>query len=414
VTNGAKPDDTGASRFMMVLIAVFFSAAVLYSITLPRWINSDEPYHYFYIRTILSEKRLPTHKETYQAAHPPLYYLAAAAWALPFASKSSGFQDNWLRLLSGLFGTLTVFLIYRIGRDCLNDAWLGVGMAVFAVVNPAFVVMNSVVNNDPCVILACTMAIYLMLKTVGPGTGVKTAAICGAAAGLCCLVKITANLLPVFFFFFYVFHPANRERGVLRIACELAVFGVTFCAVCLWFYAMSFSRIGDKALFNPVNALHPNPLYVPGNLIWFLKSHALNFWLPQDYIRGYPKDMHIAVKAAYFLLSSGLLILIPAGLIDTMRSSDKLKRHVFLCFAVCLAVYFAQMYVFNMKVPVAQARYMYIVIAPAAALVMYPLQGALRKNFRLFLYSACVIAVVTHVVWAFYCFLPIRLPDLGI
>jgi len=181
----AGAERRSADRFAAAVVALFFVVCVCYSLCTPRWLYADEPFHYYYIKAIMHEGRLPTHTESYEAAHPPLYYLAATAWSLPFKEKYAGFLDNWIRLLSALMGAATVFVIYRIGRDCLDAPWLGAGMAVFAAANPVLAVTGSVISNDIAVILASNTAMYLMLRMCRNGGAVKTDAICGAAAGVC-------------------------------------------------------------------------------------------------------------------------------------------------------------------------------------------------------------------------------------
>ncbi len=398
--NDGMSEERFARGFMRILIPAFLAVAVLYSLMMPAWLSSDEPFHYKYIKVIQTELRIPSHEETYQAAHPPLYYAAAAVWGLPFRSARSDAQNHWLRLMSVVFGTLTVFIIFRIGRDALGSPALGAGMAAFAAANPAFVAMNSVVNNDTAAILACSATIYFILTINRNGGSIWRAAACGAASGLCCLVKINANLIPVFFLFFYALHPANRSRKVSAICLETAVYLLVFAALASSWFVAGYLDLGDRVFFNPVNETIPNYLHIPGNLLWFVKSHALNFWIPQDYLRGYPQNLPFMMKLLYFSLSALFAALAAVGLARAARGKRELERHAMLSFYACAAVYIAQMAVYNAQMPVAQARYAYIIIAPIAAVAAAPVKSILGDRFGAFVVGGAAVGFALHLVWS--------------
>lgn len=399
---GWMPEDRCARVFMRFLIPAFLAIAVLYSLMMPAWLNSDEPFHYKYVKIIQTERRVPKHNETYQAAHPPLYYSVAAVWGLPFRSASSDTQNHWLRLMSVVFGTFTILIIYRIGRDALGSPALGAGMAAFAAINPAFVVMNSVVNNDTAAILACSAAIYLILMINRNGGGVWRAAACGAASGLCCLVKINANLIPVFFLFFYALHPGNRTRRASAVCMEIVVYFLVFAALASSWFVAGYLNLGDRVFFNPVNETSPNYLHIPGNLLWFVKTHALNFWIPQDYLRGYPMNLPFILKLLYFIMSAIVILLATAGLVWAARAKPGLERHAMLSFYICAVVYLAQMAVYNAQMPVAQARYAYIIIAPIAAMAAAPAKRLLGARFGAFLFVCVIVGFALHLAWSLW------------
>ncbi|MEW5945718.1 MAG: glycosyltransferase family 39 protein [bacterium] len=395
---------------MSLLVPAFLAAAVCYSLCIPRWQNSDEPFHYFYVKRILYEGRLPTREETYEAAHPPLYYAAAAAWALPFRGRDAGFLDNWIRLLSALFGAVSVYFLYRMGRDGLGAPWLGAGMAAAAAVNPMFVATSAVVSNDAGVICAGTVAIYVMLVLTRGGGGARAAAACGLAAGVSCLFKITANFLPPFFAFFYLFHPDNRGRGWKRLALELALFLLVFSAVAGWWYVLGWSRIGERTLFNKLENAPPHPLYSPSNFAWFLKTLMLNLWLTNDYLRGEPAGLPLSLKAFYFALSGAAVLLMGAAPVVVRRGTDPLRRHLVLSFLFCVGLFLGQQAAINMRFPTAQARYMFPMYGPVSALALIPLASVLGERFVRFVPAFSAVGFVLHAVWVFAYLVPLPGP----
>lgn len=406
-----KPQGNGAGRAMIALLAAFFAVAVLYSRCIPLWMNSDEPFHYYYIKTIMNERRLATHEDTYEAAQPPLYYAAAAVWAAPFSGAKPDFLDRWLRLFSVVLGTLVLYVMYRIGRDCFGDGWLGAGMALFAAANPMFAAASAVVNNDIAVTLACSAAIYFILKTTARGGGFAAAAACGAAAGAACLVKFNASLLVPFFCLFYFFHPELRPRPWTRRVAEIAVFCLVCAAVCAWWYAWRYASIGNSLNLNPDLTLKPTPLYLPGNFAWFVKANMMNFWLPQDYLRGYPVNFPFAGKLLYFGLSAACVVAAVFCVARTRRSLPAPQRSAIVWFVFCFAAFLGQMFLVNLTVEAAQARYMFTILAPAALLVILPFRQWLGQKLIPAFIAAAALALASHLVWALVFLLPIKGPN---
>ncbi len=87
------------------------------------------------------------------------------------------------------------------------------------------------------------------------------------------------------------------------------------------------------------------------------------------------------------------------GLARAARRKNGLERHAMLSFYVCAAVYLAQMAVYNAQMPVAQARYAYIIIAPIAAVAAAPAKRILGGRFSAGVIVFAVVAFALHLVW---------------
>jgi 4-amino-4-deoxy-L-arabinose transferase-like glycosyltransferase len=400
-------NEQSANRFMAILLPAFFAMAIIFSICIPTWQNSDEPFHYYYVKYLLRDHRLPTRDETYQAAHPPLYYLMATAWTEPFKNRGPDFMDKWIRIMSALMGTATVYFLYRIGRDCFGSAWTGAAMAVFAAVNPMFVCASSVLNNDIGVIFSTTVALFLITFLLNKkGGSPRTALICGIAAGVCCLFKISANFLPLFFVFIYLFHPTNRGRGFVRLSREIFIFFVAFAAVCAWWYIRGYFIIGDKLVYNFDKAYPPNPLYVPSNFFWFAKNIMLSLWLPNDYLRGEPSNLPLAMKLFYFGLSGIIIFLVGLCVFKYCKKLAPIQKHLVSGFLFCLILFLLQQVVLNMKLPNAQARYMFPMYCALALVIVIPLKEAAGQRFPKAVIIAAAIGMIFNLIWAFALLLP--------
>jgi len=390
-------------NFSIIVIVVFAITGFLYSFRLPAWIGSDEPFHYYYVDIIAREQRLPTAEETYESAHPPGYYSVAALVSLPFLDKEPETRDRLLRLFSVLMGMTTLFFLYLIGAKGLDSPALGMGLVVFAYANPAFVITQSLLGNDPAVVMAVTVTFYYMLKLTGEGGGPGRTALCGLLAGLSCLVKITASFLPVFFVVLYFFHPSVKQRGIKAMVMDLFVFAFVFAATCGWWYVRNYLMSSNAAFFDPKFVEERTLSMLPGEFPWFLKSVMLNFWLPSDYIRGFPREVPGLLKHIYLGLSAVAGALLASALFLVREKTPGRIKHIMNCFAFCMALFLLQQAFLNTKHKTAQARYMYPMICAAAAPVVFTVKR-ISDKYRLYdklLVTAFIVSIIHHALWLF-------------
>ncbi len=236
---------------------------------MPVWEAPDEPSHYIRVRRLaepgFSPPRYPGPARTvwserylyssYQDGQPPLYYLAAAG-ALKginrvvdppppevlfppvrpdFGEGRSLFRHpplrirarvtaaasvHLLRYFSVLLGVLTVFVIYRIGREVYpRDPAVALAAGGFAATLPQFTYISGAVGNDPAAALLAAATLLYLVGRVGkeasPGPGYYLGL--GALLALGMLTKFNlVFLLPTaaVFIVFKARDPAKRI-GVL-------------------------------------------------------------------------------------------------------------------------------------------------------------------------------------------------------
>jgi 4-amino-4-deoxy-L-arabinose transferase-like glycosyltransferase len=182
----------------VVLTATYLAAVLPYSLLTRAWEPSDEAAHTRYIQDILVHHALPriSLANGAESHQPPLYYLLAAVWQkllfIPAftptpvanpnapAGSSSGrfftFLHNYtpvqhqdaiyvheLRLLSVLFGLLTVLLSYGCACLFLKRPLAALSVGLLVALLPKQLVVDSAVTNDSLVIALSCLALFVFL-----------------------------------------------------------------------------------------------------------------------------------------------------------------------------------------------------------------------------------------------------------
>ena len=70
---------SSARLLLAVVLLLFLTLAVWYSVTIPLGEAPDEVPHFTYVRYLARYGRLPTTEEEHEAFQPPLYYALGAA-----------------------------------------------------------------------------------------------------------------------------------------------------------------------------------------------------------------------------------------------------------------------------------------------------------------------------------------------
>lgn len=251
----------GASRFVALLLIVFAAKQVfLVAATYP-FSGHDELAHYSYIRTLVTERRLPVLPDLtawraarrgsempptdeipaelyeycrftldwfcqpenpqwrsnpprvvtvpgmgyypsgyqYVANHPPLYYAAAAPLYAASSSLTPLQQHYLLRLAAIPLGLLTVFAAYRTARALFpGDAFLAVTVPAFVAFQPQISYEAAMVNNDVAAIALTSLLIWAIVVGMRSKFPVRLCLIIGLLLGAGLLAKgTTMAIAPV-------------------------------------------------------------------------------------------------------------------------------------------------------------------------------------------------------------------------
>jgi 4-amino-4-deoxy-L-arabinose transferase-like glycosyltransferase len=163
---------------------------------------SRPPWTAFEEAEVRSAENAPASREvsnaTTASANPPLYYLIEAPvyWATPSASLLDKLVA--MRLVSALFGALTVLAIFLFLRELVpGSPWLWSVGALVCTFHPGFGFVSSGVNPDALVFTLSAATFWLMARLFRRGATFKRVAALGAVVAAGVLTKpLFIGLVP--------------------------------------------------------------------------------------------------------------------------------------------------------------------------------------------------------------------------
>lgn len=199
------------NSFLWLFVLLSLVRGVLYSAVIPPWQGPDEPKQYEYIRLLYEKRRLVSQEDTSlplqraiiasmreydfwsfgysqvpaaaadsfrsmwwpadtELDRPPLYGILGAAFYSLVAHQPIVIQLYILRLVSTLFGLLTICVAFLTVRELFpDDKLLSAGGLAFIVFLPMFTHINSSILNDSLASLVASAVIYLLLASLKRG-----------------------------------------------------------------------------------------------------------------------------------------------------------------------------------------------------------------------------------------------------
>jgi hypothetical protein len=259
------------------ILTAFVLLASAYAYVTPTLEAPDEIYHYDYIRSLVNTGRPPVLELGGGRGfghHAPLYYVYGALFSFwvgendlevwparhnPFFGyrfgevgrdnknlylhpddDAFGQSDTWLgirvvRWASVLLGAITVWVVYRVGREVFPDRpEMALGAAGLTAFIPQFLFISGAVNDDNGAALFGALALWAMVRILGQGPTWRRCAGLGLALGLGWLSKLTivalaptAGVVVV-----WVARRSRSWRDLFRWG--LAVFGVAALLIVPW------------------------------------------------------------------------------------------------------------------------------------------------------------------------------------
>jgi hypothetical protein len=224
-----------------LVLGGYLALALAFNVVTPPFENSDEPWHYAYVKYMADGQGLPVAGRdrllAQEATQPPLYYGLAAAvtvwvnsgdlpalltpnphWPDATARPANDNQNRYVhgpdqafpwhgatlavhlaRLLSSGFGAATVVLVWGTGRLLFPArpavALTAAGLTAF---NPQFIHTSTAVSNDSLVAALVTLAVWSALRWLRAGRlDNRHIAVLGGMCGLALLAKLSGAMAVV-------------------------------------------------------------------------------------------------------------------------------------------------------------------------------------------------------------------------
>ena len=400
-----------------LILLAHFLVTVGYSLIAPLGEAPDELSHYDYFRYVVRERALPAGTGVDEAIQPPLYYLMGALLTFPvemdfaFARSNPDFSlaaadgpqnllihtslESWpyrgsalafhlVRLLSASLSTLTVWAIYRLGRELFPEREpLALGAAGFVAFIPEFCFLGGAVNNDNLAAAVGALLLWRLVRLLRRSEGSEDGdvgygefALLGLllGAGLLTKTSFLAALPLVALVIGWFAWQRWRASGAAAVRQPFVGGILAFALAVLiaggWYWR-NVRFYGDplawKLILEGVD-LRSAPLTV-ADYAWLFKGLFQSFW------GRFGGAAHICLPAPVYWVAGGLSVLSALGLLRflaAMRTLRDWQRWGLLLLAAWLAVIFA-----------ALLRYTAVALGTDQARLLYPALASLVILFVL-------------------------------
>jgi 4-amino-4-deoxy-L-arabinose transferase-like glycosyltransferase len=312
--------------------------------------------------------------QAYEALQPPLYYwaMAPAIWIL----RGSGLlaQVLALRFFSSLLASLTVPLVFLVGREVWDDSRLAVACAAVVAVMPGLALDVARVGNDSLAAPLFTLLTWLAVKAVRRGMDFRLTVAMGLVLGFGLLTKayfLTA--IPSFLAVGWL--PRRRFSDLPRMLPAIGI-GI---AIAGWWYVRNLRTTGTLSGLSEAVILRPMSAFE-----MVRRSAGINWWKAVDsiffshlYFGGWSS---LTVRSwMYHIFYIGIL----AAAIGVFRVVRRPAVGALL--AVYLSFWLGQLYnvvmlYLSKGLPGSMGWYMYAVVAAEVTLCVAGLRGLLPRR----------------------------------
>jgi hypothetical protein len=416
----------------MILLVSFVALALFYSLIIPLFEGPDEDNHFRYARFIADHRALPVQRfepgggiAGHQGWQPPLYYTLVALviapidtsnyeqllwrnYAVTFVGDPSCCGRNiyfhtdaenfpytrttlavhLARLLSILFGAITVWATYHIAFTVLNAvrttqyivSHLALACAAVVAFNPSFLFISALVSND-APLAAFSSLVLLMWVTLLTGRialTLKSAAILGALIGLGILTKTTAlGLIPFSMLVLIIVAWRARDARIAIVGNATMLAVIAF--ISSWWFARNHILYGDPLAYRlmTISALFPRA----GELTLAELLQISLPWLWQTFWGGpTPGDFSPLILVVLAVLAALAVI---GFMMHVWRVAYYVLRVAFVILAAWLAfILSAQIQFIRLTTGADQGRYLFPAISVIALIFVVGLAELVTKVER--------------------------------
>ena len=395
-------------------IALFFILGLCYSYYTPLWTPPDEERHFTYGEYIAQKHTLPSYtsapegNSVHMAYHPPLYYMIGSLFShedqrllkeeisvndgpgyrlltlpkketeFPYAGKAR--TAYLLRFLSLMLGGITISLIYSIALMFFpKDQLFASVTAIFVATIPQFLHVSASISNENLSTTLSAAYLLLLLYYLRDPARLRWQVGSGILLGLCLLSKTsTVFYLPVTTLFILWLCLRDKRNPILPLFFILG----TAIVVSGWWFLRNWLMFNDPTFvktYDTLNSFHlrgvPLSLGYVTTVIektfttFFGFFGALEFSLP---------DFHFAIYGVIILLS-----IVGLCLLWAKKALSSLQVNMLGLFLLVILVETGMYAYINIKYTgFYLGRYLYMVIAPIAMILMMGFRSLLPLRWR--------------------------------
>ena len=369
---------------LLALACLFVALCLVYNATVPLFEAPDEYDHVDYADWLAGGNGLPhlvdDRERVGEIWQPPLYYALMAAVIAPidrsgletlaplngewqaglsrvahlhgpaesFPYAGPALAVHLARSVSTLLGLVTVLATYAIGR--LVVPRYAIVAACLVALNPQFIFLSAVVNNDNLVIALSSVTVLILLLLLKGGKRSAGHAkrrqlilfiLLGAAWGLATLAKLTGLTLGLVIGLALLF-MARRQRSWRPLITGGLLVGGTAALVCGWWFWRNWQLYGDPIAWNEMLAvtaglLRPELLSWP-ETIRYATFMRKTYWAMFGYGVAAPESFYWMTYAIGGLALAGLARRAAAGHGSVSEKLRSVRPEVWLLLVWSLTV----------------------------------------------------------------------------
>lgn len=158
-------------------------------------------------------------------------------------------------LLQHALGIVTAILFYLISRNMGVNRPLSLIPCAVVLLSGDFIYLEHILMGDTFYLFVMTLAVYLFVRALERPSNAWRFGIAGVVAGLACLTRTTALVLPVVLFVWLAFVPFGSERTSRTLFVRLASFGLPVVAVLVGYLGVA-NAIGPYAGLFDMGGFH--------------------------------------------------------------------------------------------------------------------------------------------------------------
>jgi 4-amino-4-deoxy-L-arabinose transferase-like glycosyltransferase len=258
-----------ARHFRLLVLAVLLCALVIRIIALIDMRDSiyfnflmlDENIYHVWAEKIADGTY--SYSRGYEFAPVPAFFMAAVY-------KLLSPEPVYIRIMNILFGVLTCFLIYLIGKDLFNR-WVGLASCLIAALYKPFVFYSIVPLKTSLSVFLFALTVYLVLvvlRTYRPGLTL----LLGIVAVLLFYCRPNSGILAPVILLILIIHARRERRSLQSAVAVVAAFvigcGIVFAPFILWNYEATGNLEANPSQFGfnlylGNNLGNPDPYYRP-------------------------------------------------------------------------------------------------------------------------------------------------------